>query len=1109
MGGSVTLTQQEQRLSDIRVQTAAQGTVIPKGWGRYRVGINLIWYGGFRAVEHRSTSSQGGKGGGGGVTQENITYTYQAAVIASVGHGPINGIVSAWKGKERLLGEATTTRRKTLTHTVTVPTLASGSTHVVTVPSAAAFTGDVSVMRISGGATDGLRRVWSQLQHGTQYSVAAGVYTFTSKTGAGDYTITYQVEVNEADVSALSKLGLSLAYGTLDQPVWPWLASNHANQALAYRGMAYLYSSAYELTTTAQLPNHNLEVSTGSELGTLPGLDDPVVDADPAVIVSDVLLDEYWGVGWDATKVSGMSAFSDYCVANGFWLSPVMTEQATASDWLTKLLELTNSNVVWDGEVLEFVPLGDESVTAHGRTFTADTTPVVDLTDDHFMPEKGKPAIRVVRHRGQPGSSEIVKGDDVGYNIITLEIENRANGYTTEPVSYEDTAHIAVHGRRQKATIKASSIKSADLGARVASLMCQAELAQRNVYEFRLAWTMGWLRPLQLVTITDDALDLVRKPVRILTIDEDGRYFNVSAMEADLGISSAPRYGAQAGAGFNIDFNIAPGSVTAPVIFEPPVELATETGLAIWIAVTGNSEWWGGAEVWASLDDGVTYRRMGEARGGARYGHTMASLASGTGGAIDVLLEGRGGQMLSATAQDAAALNSLLYVRDGVSGEPEYLAYTGASLTSSNRYTLSGLVRGAYDSKTDAKSAGSVVVRVDDLIVKGEPLDLSMIGKTIRLKFLSYNVFGGALQAMEDVTEYVYTITGKMAMLPPANVSSFTISTQGDGTRQFTWSWGSTPKPADLKGYVIRYLQGTGPYTWEQMQPFDTDDGFHTSSPLESNSLLAGPYVFAIKTIDEFKVLAKDALFVNGTLPDPRLGDAIEFTDEHATSWPGVLTNCVAEEWDGDLILRARDQATWSTLPSTWDAWTRWVWDPVTSFQYVTQPVDLGTSVAVLPVANALADGVVAFEVATSADGSTWSAWSTVAGPVVARYVKCRVTVAIPVGSPTGAGVTPLCALKRLTISYIGKVSTETGNDVNTSGFTGVHRIAAGNVRLPTQKVWAHISRVTVTLQSVGPGWSWELLDKDGTNGPHIQIYNGSGVMSDALIDWTIEGIAS
>jgi hypothetical protein len=162
----------------------------------------------------------------------------------------------------------------------------------------------------------------------------------------------------------------------------------------------------------------------------------------------------------------------------------------------------------------------------------------------------------------------------------------------------------------------------------------------------------------------------------------------------------------------------------------------------------------------------------------------------------------------------------------------------------------------------------------------------------------------------------------------------------------------------------------------------------------------------------------------------------------------------------------------------------------------------------VLPVANYIVDGqVTAFEVATSADGTTWSSWAAVAGSVTTRYIKTRLTVSIPTGSSTGAGVTPVTVLKRFTVAYIGKVSNETGNDLDPTTLTGVHRIAAGDIRLPTAKTWVHISRVSVTLQNVGGGWSWSLIDKDLTNGPHVKIYNGTTLADPPLIDWTIEGI--
>jgi len=268
-------------------------------------------------------------------------------------------------------------------------------------------------------------------------------------------------------------------------------------------------------------------------------------------------------------------------------------------------------------------------------------------------------------------------------------------------------------------------------------------------------------------------------------------------------------------------------------------------------------------------------------------------------------------------------------------------------------------------------------------------------------------------------------------------------------------------------------------------------------------------YTLAIVGVDTSDNESATPNFITATLPNPRLGNVIEFVDEQELGWPGTLTDCVVDLWSGVLVVRARDQADWTTVPGTWDAYTRWVWDPVTTFTYATAPVDFGAAVAVLPVPTYEGVGDMLFEVATSPDGTTWSAWAAVASPIVARYVKSRVTVSVPTGAPTGPGVTPVCVLTKFEVSYVGKVSSETGNDLDTSTLTGIHRIGVGDIRLPIQKTWIHISRVTVTLQNVGAGWTWSLMDKDGTNGPEIRIFNGSLALADALIDWTIEGIST
>jgi len=916
---------------------------------------------------------------------------------------------------------------------------------------------------------------------------AAGIFGVCEGPASGVQYV-YVGKVKKAWADA----GLVFFAGNTPQSIWSHLTTNHPSEAVPYSGMCYLASPNYKLNDNAQLDNHTIILSGQLSSSMLDEASVPQVTA-------DVLSNKRYGAMFPSEYLGSTTQWATYCTALGLKFSPAITSQISASSFLKTVMQLTNSEIIWSEGLLKFVPYGDTSVTGNSTTYTPNNTPQYSLSDDDFLPINGE---TVVTTR---------KAQSDTYNHFRVEFLSKDKEYNIEVAEAKDQANIDLFGLRSADVLQAHWVTDPAVARLIAQHMLQRSLYVRNEYRFMLPINYSHLEPIvDFLVISDVARGLVNVPVRLTRYEEsETGDITFYAEDAPPGISTAVRYPSSTGSGFAHDYNVDPGSVSPPLIFEPPVELAVgSTGLEAWVAVTGTSPFWGGCIVWAS-HDGASYRQVGRIDGGARYGSLTAAL--GTTGNAAVALQGNGGQLLSGSTLDAQRLSTLCMVRqNGSGGVPEYFAYETATLTGTNAYTLSGLVRKAYDSVgVTTQPIGAKFVRLDQAIFKGEQLDPSMIGKQLKFKFTSFNVYGGAMQDLAEVAEYTYTVTGEMVLLPPPNVASFTVATQSDGTRQFTWGWGLTAKPVDLKGYVIRFLQGSGPYTWDQLQPFDTDDGFHTVSPMESNLLLAGTYVFAIKTVDLFGAFSEDALFITATLPDPRLGNAIEFTDEHATNWPGVLTDCVSEAWDGDLVLRARDQATWSTLPSTWSAWTRWVWDPVTSFQYVTQPVDLGTSVAVLPVANALADGVVTFEVSTSSDGVSWSAWSSVAGPVVTRYVKCRITVSVPVGSSTGPGVTPVCSLRRLTISYVGKVSTETGNDVNTSGFTGVHRIAAGDVRLPTQNVWAHISRVTVTLQSVGAGWSWVLLDKDGTNGPHVKIYNGSGVLADALIDWTIEGIAS
>lgn len=350
-----------------------------------------------------------------------------------------------------------------------------------------------------------------------------------------------------------------------------------------------------------------------------------------------------------------------------------------------------------------------------------------------------------------------------------------------------------------------------------------------------------------------------------------------------------------------------------------------------------------------------------------------------------------------------------------------------------------------------------------------------------------------------------HTVVGKTAA--PPQVDMFTIETQPDGTRLINGGYAEGNRPADLAGYRIRFRQGSGPFAWESMTPFQNDSGFFTALPIETNQILSGAYVLGIVGVDTTGNESVEPLMIAATLPNPRLGDALDYYAAEALGWPGTLSNGVIDVDQGVSVIRAADQATWATIPSTWAAWTRWVWNPHASWTYSTPTDDLGAVVQVLPVVTVTAVGDYVVEERHGSDGATWTAWASIASPFNARYVQLRVTVTA--SGPVGAGVTQVTQISSMSVIYTGKVTRETGNDISPAALTGGNRIGVGDIRLPVARSYAKISRVAVTIQSVTGNWSWVLVDKS-TSGPRVQIYNAGGVLADPpLIDFDVEGVAS
>nr|WP_249200756.1 glycoside hydrolase TIM-barrel-like domain-containing protein [Thetidibacter halocola] len=82
------------RLESLRITSSTEGAVIPRLYGRMRIGGNIIWATDFR--ERKKTTTQGGGKGGGGQKVKTTEYLYYASFAVALCEGPITGIGRIW-----------------------------------------------------------------------------------------------------------------------------------------------------------------------------------------------------------------------------------------------------------------------------------------------------------------------------------------------------------------------------------------------------------------------------------------------------------------------------------------------------------------------------------------------------------------------------------------------------------------------------------------------------------------------------------------------------------------------------------------------------------------------------------------------------------------------------------------------------------------------------------------------------------------------------------------------------------------------------------------------------------------------------------------------------
>lgn len=577
-----------------------------------------------------------------------------------------------------------------------------------------------------GGGGGGVTNVWYTYRYDIQWGICQGAVNI----GA-----IYMQSGDQKQRLDGSSYSYSFYTGEIPNGYNTTLESKNPDKFFRYPGLANIAAIQMGEFDNDSPPNLSCEVFGIHYDGGIGG-------ADPAYAVREIITNTRWGASAPVDPFPLAAGYGDYAVAMGFVLGLEMADQRPAADWVESVLVQTDAGAVWAADHLEIIPYGDQAVSGNGRTWTPNITPLYDLTDDDFM-DSDEP-VRCTR-----------KADSETFNIQPVEFRNAANEFNKETTDGDDPASVSMHGAKKNDTvIEAHGLLTAEAATRLAELKVRRQIRARNEYEFDLPWRFCRLLPMDIVTLTDAGLGMIRHPVRLTKVVESPELvMQCVAEDFPEGAGRAALIPRQENSGYNKDANVAPGNSATPVVFEPPIALAGQP--EVWIATAGG-DMWGGANIWISLDN-VTYRNIGRMPGRARMGVTTSPLPlvadPDSTSTLGVNLTISGSTLAGATAAERDAFATLSWVGG------ELIAYQNAALTGANAYNLSSLRRGAYGSPVAAHAAAVPFVRLDDALFR-YAYDPDQLGKTIYIKLQSYNLFGGGVQALEDISPSTYTIVG-------------------------------------------------------------------------------------------------------------------------------------------------------------------------------------------------------------------------------------------------------------------------------------------------------------------------------------------------------------
>lgn len=800
------------RYSSLQIGLTPRGRAVPILYGAGKLTSDIVWTQAFHYVPYQqNTGGGGGKGGGGGGGKSgsngNTTYYYFAAILAAICEGPITALVAARDGSNWVYFNGNSPK----------PAWPVTSAWPSASPGTFAYEGYALAANLGAA---GAIAAGGMMPYEAQ-QILPGELAWYEQSGMLDDNNNINPSNNKGFQQAgqlwqnigpnsWATQAFSLQYGYANQPYMPYVAINFPGQELTYQYTAYWFSPMYQLGQSPSPPSVDwwvCGIGCYDPYGYGTGV--PIVDAEPSVIITDLITNPIHGCvisGQFLDSGVTIANYKNYTRAGGLFLSVPVTSQVEARQIVDLIMKETVSVCFWSEGLMKIVPWYDLSITSqfpYGNvTFTPNLTPVYSVTDDQWQAQNNRGPLEVTR----------TSVFDT-YNQLSLTFTNREVNYSSDIITIDDQANQETWGVRPAPPASSQYIADPSVAAASAQLQLAQLMYQRNTYGGNLPFTYCLIEPMDILLLNDLGLGVIGYPTRVqqITLNSKEQYQVTLANIVDevYGIQVRNQ---QAGPGSGLPGNVPPGNVEPPFIFTGPVRLSQTslTQVEIWCAVTGRQQGWGGCTVFLSTD-GQTYEKTTTSWGGCRYGYLTQPCANFPGApqanpdSVDnmiVQLIGPNSNLMSVNQTQAAAALTLSLVQTGTNFE--LLGYQNAILLNNNStgriYKLNKLYRGLDGSFGIAHQYGDNFARLDENIIK-IPIDVSLIGTTVYLKFCSFNLIGGMSQGLSQVRAYPYTVTPGVDS--PVGSQSLTVSTDGKYTI-LTW-------PEDPSKHILDYRIKYGP----------------------------------------------------------------------------------------------------------------------------------------------------------------------------------------------------------------------------------------------------------------------------------------------------------